>query len=104
MDGWEAPLATAWLLCFLLQLCGCPGSATAEVALPLVASLGSLFSHLKRQDFSREQVARGGLLYVFKTAAPEELLPGWTTSVLDLFSFLCFSPSLLSALCIIFLT
>lgn len=51
MDGWEAPLAPAWLLCFLLQLCGCPGCATAQV--PLL--WWHLWAHFP--DFSREQVA-----------------------------------------------
>lgn len=49
---------------------------------------GFTFLSRVKADFSREQVARGGLLYVFKTAAPEEVLPGWTTSVLALFSCL----------------
>lgn len=60
MDGWEAPMAPAWLLCSLFQLCGCPGSATAGIPLPLVASLGSL---------SREQVA-GVYCFMFSKLLP----------------------------------
>lgn len=87
---------------------GCCASLTA-LWLPRLCHSRSciasgVISGLTFQSSIREQVARDRLLPVFKTAAPEELLPEWTTSVLALFNCLCFSPSLLSPVCIIFLT
>lgn len=65
---------------------------------------GFTFQSRIKADWGGEGEDRGGLLYVFKSVVPGEVLRGWTTGVQGLLNRLCPSASLFSPVCVVSLT